>query len=137
MPDFILLVDDDPITNFLNERLLHRTAPGREVLVATNGQRGLELLDQHYHAGSPGSPALVLLDLNMPVMNGQEFLEKLAARPPAPHTPVVVVLTSSQLDRDLARLRHLPVAAFLTKPLTTDNITAILARHFPAAPPAA
>lgn len=130
----ILLIDDDSTTNFLNERLLLRMGVSQQVLVATNGQQGLDLLQAHCYSGSTDCPLLVLLDLNMPVMNGQEFLEMLGRRPLGGHPIVVVLLTSSQHDQDLARFQHLPVADFLPKPLTREKVADMLDRYFPDAP---
>ena len=70
----ILLIDDDPITNFINERLLRRLGVSQEVLVATNGQLGLDILKTRCQHDAVGCPDLVLIDMKMPVMNGSEFL---------------------------------------------------------------
>ena len=127
----ILLVDDDPITNFVNERLLRRLRVSEEVLVALNGQLGLDLLAERCGQGSRGCPTLVLLDLKMPVMNGFEFLEAVMRLPLSRHHSIVVVLlTSTQLDRDLSRLQHLPVTDYLTKPLTGEKVTRLLSQYF-------
>jgi CheY-like chemotaxis protein len=77
----VLAVDDDPAlrefyADFLSE-------DGFSVIVAENGSEALELLDRE--------PDLVLLDLQMPVMNGQKFLEELDRRPGRESLPVVVV----------------------------------------------
>ncbi len=125
----ILLVDDDPTTNFINQRLLHRMQVSQEILVAGNGQEALALLDAR--AAEPTTcPALILLDVNMPVMNGFEFLEALALRPQTAAATVVVMLTTTRLYRDLTRLEQLPVADFLQKPLTREAVQAVLRRHF-------
>jgi CheY-like chemotaxis protein len=127
----ILLLDDDPTTNFVNERLLRRLNVCHEVLVATSGAVALDLLGRRCGEGSHVCPDLVLLDIKMPVMNGFEFLEAFIQLPPCPaHSIVVVLLTSSQLDRDLSRIKQLPVTDFLTKPLTTEKVTRLLDQYF-------
>ena len=75
----ILLVDDDNTTNFLNQALLRRMAVSDAVLVAGNGQQALDLLAVHCEQpASPTCPALILLDMKMPIMNGFEFLQAYA-----------------------------------------------------------
>jgi CheY-like chemotaxis protein len=127
----VLLVDDDPTANFLNQRLLSRLNVSREVYVAQNGVEALTQLTTHCQANSVSCPALVLLDLNMPVMDGFQFLEAYQ------HLAVgtrqgtrIVVLTSSMLPADQERARHLSVAAFLNKPLTKEGLGALLHEQF-------
>jgi CheY-like chemotaxis protein len=127
----ILLVDDDSTTNFLNERLLRRMNASQEVQVALNGQQALDMLRTNCQAESKACPSLVLLDVNMPVMNGFEFLEAFTHLSLAKRQEiVVVVLSSSQLEQDLARVQQLPVAEFIHKPLTREKVTEVLARYF-------
>jgi CheY-like chemotaxis protein len=127
----ILLIDDDPTTNFVNERLLRRLNVCHEVLVAPSGAAALDLLAKHCGEEPQVCPDLVLLDIKMPVMDGFEFLEAFIQLPPCPdHSVVVVLLTSSQLDRDLSRIKQLPVTDFLTKPLTTEKVTRLLGQYF-------
>lgn len=127
----ILLVDDDETTNFLNRVIIERAGVTDQVLVAENGARALALLDTCDQAHAP-YPALVLLDMNMPVMNGLEFLEALVQRPSAPlPPPVVVIFTTAVLPRDLARVQQLPVADVLDKPLTQAKLRNLLEQHFP------
>jgi CheY-like chemotaxis protein len=127
----ILLVDDDATTNFLNKLLVQRAGVTDQVLVAENGREALAIL--HETCPSPRCPALILLDLNMPVFNGLEFLEAYQQLPAAQRQAIVVImLTSAVLDRDLERLRHLPVAGVLDKPLTKEKLQGLLAQHFPA-----
>ena len=126
----ILLVDDDDTTNFLHQRLLDRLDVSEQVLVAGNGQQALEMLAQFTGQFSPLNPLLILLDLNMPVMDGFEFLEAFQALPSAQQQgAVIVVLTSSLNAQDLARTTNLPVAGFLCKPLNQEKIDTLLQLH--------
>ena len=127
-----LLVDDDDTTNFLNQSLLRRMAVADTVLVATNGLEALDLLHQHCEQlASPTCPALILLDMKMPRMNGIEFLQAYAQRPTR-HNPsvVIIMLTTSLNPRDVEHMQGLPIAGYLTKPLTRDKITQLLQEHF-------
>src|SRR6478609_4344195 len=115
----ILLVDDDNATNYLNQLLLDQMGVAEQVLVAENGQQALQLLAEHCADTSrPDCPRLILLDMNMPVLNGLGFLEAYAQLPLAQQSAIVIVmLTTSLHPRDLARVQQLPIAGFLNKPL--------------------
>ncbi|WP_082774077.1 response regulator [Hymenobacter sp. PAMC 26628] len=124
----VLLVDDNDTTNFLNEPLLTKLGVAEAVLVARNGEEALRMLATA--CDTPATcPELVLLDLNMPMMSGIDFLE--AFQPPPPAPPIcVIVLTTTTHSRDLARLASLPHAGLLHKPLTRTKVDALLREHF-------
>lgn len=133
MPFFpcTLLVDDNDTTNFLNELLLLRVGI-TQTLKAYNGQQALDLLRTHCAAAdSPTCPALILLDLRMPTMDGFEFLQAYAHQTyTGPTNRVIIMLTSSLHPQDVARMQDLPIAGYLTKPLTTEKIRQVLHEHF-------
>jgi CheY-like chemotaxis protein len=133
MPSFpcTLLVDDNDTTNFLNELLLLR-AGITQTLKAQTGQEALDLLRTHCGApDSPTCPALILLDLRMPTMDGFEFLQAYAQQVFAGQTnQVIIMLTSSLHPQDVARIQNLPIAGYLTKPLTAEKIRQVLQEHF-------
>jgi CheY-like chemotaxis protein len=128
----VLLVDDDPTTNFLNKLLLTRMDVAEQVLVAENGEQALRTLDQTCTApASAACPCLILLDMNMPVLNGLAFLEAYVQMPLANRQAIIIVmLTTSLHEYDLARAQQLPIAGFLNKPLTREKVTALLQQHF-------
>ena len=130
----ILLVDDDYTSNFLNTRLLRHLDANVQVLTALNGQEALDALRTHCQPPTPRCPALILLDINMPVMDGFGFLEAYQHHPEP--GVVVVILTTSVNPRDLTRLQGLPVAGFLAKPLSEAKVAQVLADHFPPGPAA-
>ena len=120
----ILLVDDDSTTNFLNELLLKSLGVADQLLIAHNGREALTALNQ-------ANPSLILLDVNMPVMNGIEFLEAYVQLPQAQRQAIVVVmLTTSLHSRDLERVQELPIAGLVNKPLTREKVDTILQMHF-------
>jgi len=128
----VLLVDDNSTANFLNELMLTKMEVAEHIAVAENGAEALALLARAYAApaGSP-YPALILLDVNMPVMDGTAFLEAYQKLPePQQRASVVVLLTTTVHERELARLRELPVAGLVSKPLNRDKINGLLHEHF-------
>ena len=127
----VLLVDDDPTNNFLNLRLLRRLNVANQVVIAENGQEALALLQPANAGPAPAFPSLILLDIQMPILNGIEFLQAYQQLPLAhrQHTTVVVLSTSVD-ERDLSRLNGLPIAGRLDKPLTPEKITQALQLHF-------
>ena len=129
--DQVLLVDDDPTNNFLNKRLLKRLDVAEHILLAANGQEALALLKEADTAPQTSYPALILHDIQMPIMNGIEFLQAYQQLPPAQRrATTVVVLTTSMDPRDLIRLEALPAAGRITKPLTLEKLDAVLQQHF-------
>ena len=127
----ILLVDDDPTSNYLHQLLLEELAVADQLLVATNGAEALHILTHVLPPAAAAGSVLVLLDVNMPVMNGLEFLEAYQQLPPDRWQAVVIVmLTTSLHPRDLARIQALPIAGLVSKPLSEEKINTILREHF-------
>lgn len=127
-----LLVDDDSTTNYLNRRLLERLAVTERIFTALNGQEALDVLATNCPNGGADCPVLILLDVNMPLMNGFEFLEAYYQLPLAQQQSIIIVMLTTSLHlRDMQRVQELPVAGFLSKPLTAEKITGLLAQHFP------
>ena len=110
----ILLVDDDEIDVMTVKRAFARANITNKLFVATDGIEALQLLRSD---GIPASRRLVLLDLNMPRMNGIELLREIRADA-ALHALTVVVLTTSNEDRDRVEAYQLNVAGYLLKPVT-------------------
>ena len=129
----VLLVDDDPTTNFLNKLLPTRMGVAQQGLLAENGEQALRTLYQTCTAATNSAcPQLILLDMNMPVLNSLGFLEVYAQMPLAQQRAIVIVmLTTSLHPVDFARAQALPIAGFLNKPQTPEKFSTILAQHFP------
>jgi CheY-like chemotaxis protein len=75
-------------------------------------------------------PALILLDLNMPVLNGIELLQAYQHLPAAQRQGTVVLLTSASVARDLEQLRGLPLNGIMEKPLTATKLQQLLDKYF-------
>ena len=114
----ILLVEDDPKDVELTLTGLAEYNLANEVIVACDGEEALDYLYRRgAHANRQhGNPAVVLLDLKLPKLNGFEVLEKIRSDESLKMIPVVV-LTSSNEERDLVRSYKLGVNAYVTKPV--------------------
>lgn len=113
----IVLVEDDEVDVMNIRRAFKKGNISNPLFVAGNGLEALEMLRGDE---VPRSRRLVLLDLNMPRMNGIEFLRELRADPELSPTPVVV-LTTSDAERDKVEAYNLHVAGYLLKPVTFSN----------------
>lgn len=119
----ILLVDDDVVDVMNVRRAFQKSHITNPLHVASNG---LEALEKLRDGSIPESRRLVLLDLNMPKMNGIEFLKELRADPALQSTSVVVLTTSNE-DRDKVDAYRLNVAGYLLKPVTFVSFVDLMA----------
>lgn len=113
----ILLVDDDTVDVMNLERAFSRGSISNPVFVASNGVDALSLLRS---PSFPKNRVLVLLDINMPKMNGMEFLRALRQDPDLAATTVVVLTTSNE-ERDRLEAYRLNVAGYLLKPINSSS----------------
>jgi CheY-like chemotaxis protein len=119
----ILLVEDDEVDVMNVKRAFQKNHITNPLYVAGNGLEALELLR---NGSIPRERRIVLLDLNMPKMNGIEFLKELRADPQLAGTPVVV-LTTSNAEQDKVQAYNLNVAGYLLKPVTFVNFCDVMA----------
>lgn len=119
----ILLVDDDDVDVMNVRRAFKRANIANPIYVASNGIEALEALRNDR---IPAGRRLVLLDLNMPKMNGIEFLRELRKDPDLKHISVVVLTTSNE-DRDRVEAYELNVAGYLLKPVTFVDFVDVMA----------
>lgn len=106
----LLIVDDDDIDSTALRRALHKLKLLNPLYRAKDGLEAIEMLRN----GNVPSPYIILLDINMPRMNGIEFLEVLRADPELTHA-VVFVLTTSKSDEDILAAYREHVAGYLLK----------------------
>lgn len=127
----VLLVDDDPLTNDLNERLLKHLGVADQYLAANDGVDALAALQHLSAIANPSSPVLVLLDVKMPRMDGMAFVEAYQRLPESQQQAVVIVMhTASMSSIDLGRIESLPIAGLVSKPLTKEKLDIILKLHY-------
>jgi CheY-like chemotaxis protein len=119
----ILLVDDDKAVNFINRLVLQENDINCNIVEATDGQQALDHLEAHDEC-----PDVIFLDINMPGMDGFEFLSALKNRDKCCNHSNIFMLTSSIREEDKARaLSSGLVKGYFDKPLSNAHIKQILA----------
>ena len=125
----VLLVDDDDSSNFLNSRIINKLNLADETHVCGNGRAALEYMINNCKLGTvPPCPCpdLMLLDINMPVMDGFEFLSKYTEMDGLEKGKCkIYILTSSSDPNDLRRAKDFHIAGYLNKPLTREKLLSI------------
>jgi len=123
----ILLIDDDEPTNFLNKLTLEQSGCTRQIRVAQSGQEAL-----NYLQNAAPRPDLIFLDINMPAMDGWEFLERYRDLPDARKADIVLIMLTTSLNPDdEKRTRAIPeVAGFENKPLSPEQLNNLLKKYF-------
>jgi CheY-like chemotaxis protein len=124
----ILLVEDNPNDLELTLVALDKSQLANEVIIARDGQEAIDyLLSEGNWAGRvPGNPAVILLDLKLPKLDGLEVLEMIRASAPLKSVPVVM-LTSSREEQDLVRSYELGVNAYVVKPVEFSEFVEAIA----------
>lgn len=125
IPVTILLCDDDEEDRRLTQQALEKAHVSNTVESVEDGEQLLDYLYQRgAYAGETGAaprPGLILLDLNMPKMDGREALKIIKSDPTLRDIPVVI-LTTSSFDQDILRSYELGVNSFITKPVTFTGL---------------
>jgi CheY-like chemotaxis protein len=129
MLDLILCVDDDPITLMLCKMVIAKSSFASEIITAQNGEEALNYFDD-LKLNNLGTeikkyPSLVFLDLNMPVMDGWEFLDHFSKEEytSAFKNTKVIVLSSTIDPNDIEKSKTYPmVLDFLSKPITKEIV---------------
>ncbi|RNI27377.1 response regulator [Rufibacter immobilis] len=120
----VLIIDDDEASIFLTKRILKGLGLAEQVHYAGNGKKGLELIGKE---ADQLIPDLILLDINMPVMDGFGFLQELGKLGFYDMSGTRIVMLSSTEDpREIERAKSHGVTAFIPKPLTREKLLAVL-----------
>jgi CheY-like chemotaxis protein len=116
----ILLVEDDYLDIMNVERELSKINITHPLHVARNGREALSMLRGEGVEKISPAPSVILLDINMPKMNGLEFLTELRREPEFSHIPVFIMTTSNE-ETDRMAAQRLNVTGYIVKPLTFDS----------------
>lgn len=130
MPKFqnILLIDDDQTNNFLVKLMLNKTNAVENIHVALNGQQGLDKVHEFQKNGIQLD--LIFLDINMPIMNGFEFLDEYQKLPAEYHSKTTIMMISTSVHvEDHNRIKTYDcVDQFIEKPLSVEIIEELIAK---------
>lgn len=131
----ILLVDDDEITNYINSDLLKSLDITEHISIAYNGKEALEYLKKAHSEPAPKGyiiPELIFLDINMPVMNGFQFLEEYYYLLGTQQlTTIVTMLTTSLIKEEVSKALSMVhvVKGYIEKPLTTEIVMEVYNKY--------
>lgn len=119
----IYLIDDDFIYQSITGMLVERIFKPLDFVSFNNGQEALDLIKENQDV-KESLPNLILLDINMPIMNGWDFLNELSDMlPHLAKKPKISMMSSSSLEEDVNKAMKYPsVVEFVTKPLTLDHL---------------
>jgi CheY-like chemotaxis protein len=118
----LLIIDDDSICRFLNTRVAQTSGIFKKIRSVHNGKDALEVFEQTREDSSE-APDVILLDLNMPLMNGFDFIQALQdSSYPNKERLSIVILTSSDNSVDIQRARTCGIDHYLQKPLTVNEL---------------
>lgn len=124
----ILLAEDDPDDQYLISEACDESGVATQLFIVQDGEELLDYLHQRGKYTDPDQwprPNLILLDLNMPRMDGREALVEIKAQPELRRIPVVV-LTTSQAEEDILRSYDLGVSGFITKPVKFSGLLDVM-----------
>lgn len=120
-----MLVDDDPICNFICRKLLDRIGVEGEIETALNGRAAIEFLREFYSSNAVIN--LIILDINMPIMDGFEFLHEIRNLNLSNFDDIkIVVVSSSSSQSDIVQAKNLGVKDYLVKPVSEGMLKDIV-----------
>tara|TARA_R110000868_G_scaffold145181_1_gene365092 strand:- start:11165 stop:11566 length:402 start_codon:yes stop_codon:yes gene_type:complete len=127
----ILLVDDDESTNFINSVFIKKLDIDVDVYKALNGVEALEIIEDTI-ADPDFYPCLIILDINMPIMNGWTFLDKYKKLSPSIKNNCVVVMTTvSEDEKDLIRAnKNEEIKEYFQKPMSDEKFSQLINKYF-------
>lgn len=121
------IVDDDDIYQFTTSLLLKKTDLVNKIIVFSNGLKAMNFLKDEM-GNKENIPDVLFLDINMPVMDGWEFLEEyLLIKPMMPKTVVIYMVSSSVDEKDVLKAKSISaLSGYMVKPISSQNIMEVI-----------
>lgn len=124
-PAEVLLIEDNKGDVILTRRAFKEARILNNVMVAGTGEEALAILNKEENYANNSLPDLILLDLNLPKMDGKEVLQIIKSDPRTKHIPVII-LSSSRAEGDVAKSYNLHANGYIVKPVSLHNFNEII-----------
>jgi CheY-like chemotaxis protein len=127
----ILLIEDDQVTNFLNNRIIKGLRISEKINLAHNGKEALNFVKNFALMNQNTGPELILVDLNMPVSDGFEFIYGFKELQLSNSDKIkIIVLTTSDHEEDIGKIIRDKNIGYINKPLTEDKLLSVLWKDY-------
>ena len=128
----ILLVDDNEITNYLHQTIIEDADCANHIAIACNGQEAIDFLSSKKDDKYP-KPELIFLDINMPIMNGWEFIEEYKNLSEDKRGDIITMMLTTSLNPDdqAKAEEYEEISGFKNKPFSIESLNEILMHYFP------
>lgn len=128
--DCVLLIDDDEITNFINSEVISEMQISDSIEATNKVETALDFIINCYLSNDVSKSLLIFLDLNMPVLDGFEFLDYLNQQTAIPFDKIdIIILTSSLHKIDQEKALKYSILDYIVKPLTQEKVKRALAKR--------
>jgi len=130
-PNYVLLIDDDKVTNYYNQRIVNKYGKIKDAIAVSSGKNALEYLKEA-EQGKAAKPSLIFLDINMPAMNGWEFVDEYKKLNVEFTRDIkLIMLTTSSNPDDYEKSQQIDhVDDYINKPLSVDLLSKIIKSHY-------
>jgi response regulator of citrate/malate metabolism len=127
----VLLIEDDHVTNFLNNRIIKGLRISEKINLAHNGKEALNFVKNFALMNLNTGPELILVDLNMPVSDGFEFIYSFKELQLSNSDKIkIIVLTTSDHEEDIGKIIRDKNIGYINKPLTEDKLLSVLWKDY-------